>query len=54
MHALGDLSDTLVAEIEHFFVSYNTIKGQQFKPTGRFDAERAIKLVEDGLKQADA
>ena len=42
----------LVEEIEHFFVSYNTIKGKQFAPKGRFGPERAQKLVDAGQAQA--
>ena len=50
VRSIEDLSDTLMTEIEHFFVSYNTVKGKEFKPGGRFDAERAIKTVEAGLE----
>ncbi len=35
----------LLEEIEHFFISYNTIKGKKFKPRGRFGPDRARKLV---------
>ena len=52
VHALHDLSDGLLTEIEHFFVSYNAVRGKQFKPAGRHDADQAIKLVEEGIKQA--
>lgn len=47
---LDDLNDTLLEEIEHFFVSYNEIRGKQFKPLGRFGPERAEALVEAGKK----
>jgi len=50
VRALKDIPDQLIAEIEHFFVSYNTIKGKEFKPTGRFGPDRATKIVEDGIK----
>ena len=43
--------DILLEEIEHFFVSYNTFKGKQFKPLGRFGPERALRLVEEGVKR---
>ena len=52
VHALHDLSDGLLTEIEHFFASYNAVRGKQFKPAGRHDADQAIKLVEEGIKQA--
>jgi inorganic pyrophosphatase len=50
VRSLGALNETLVAEIEHFFVSYNQIKGKEFKPLGRFGPARALKLVEEGMK----
>jgi inorganic pyrophosphatase len=48
--SLRNLSDTLVAEIEHFFVSYNRIKEKEFKPLGRFGPARAAAVVEEGIK----
>jgi inorganic pyrophosphatase len=40
----------LLEEIEHFFVSYNQIKGKEFKPLGRFGPRKALGLVEEGAK----
>jgi inorganic pyrophosphatase len=52
MHAdvrgLTDLGDALLEEIEHFFVSYNEIKGKRFQPMGRKGARAARTLVEEG------
>ena len=45
---LDDLPQNLVHEIERFFVSYNQTKGKEFKVLGRFDPERALKLIEAG------
>lgn len=42
---------TLLDEIEHFFISYNTIKGKQFKPLGRFGPDRAELLIKEGSKR---
>src|SRR4051812_29447743 len=42
--SLGDVSDNLLGEIEHFFVSYNQIKGKEFKPLDRSGPEKARKL----------
>lgn len=50
VRALKDIADQLITEIEHFFVSYNTVKGKEFKPTGRFGPDRAKRTVEDGIK----
>ncbi len=41
----------LLEEIEHFFVSYNEIKGKEFKPRGRFGPAHALRLVEEGVRQ---
>jgi inorganic pyrophosphatase len=48
--SINDLNETLVDEIEHFFVSYNEAKGKKFKPLGRFAAIKAEKIVEDGIE----
>ena len=45
MQTLAQLSQNLLDEIEHFFVSYNQAKGKEFKPLGRFGPERAEKIV---------
>lgn len=50
VQSLDDLNDNLLNEIEHFFISYNTIKGKQFEPLGRFGPERARALIEEGMK----
>jgi inorganic pyrophosphatase len=50
IRALGSLSPDLLEEIEHFFVSYNQIKGKEFKPLGRSGPQKALKLVEEGMK----
>ncbi|HKS29245.1 MAG TPA: inorganic diphosphatase [Pyrinomonadaceae bacterium] len=47
---IDELNKNLLDEIEHFFVSYNVIKGKEFKPLGRFGPARARKLVEEGMK----
>jgi inorganic pyrophosphatase len=49
--SLDDVSDTLLEEIEHFFVSYNQIKGKEFKPLGRSGPEKARKLVKGSTKK---
>jgi inorganic pyrophosphatase len=48
---LDDLDKNLVAQIEHFFVSYNQVEGRKFKPIGRPNAKQAGKLVEEGRKK---
>jgi inorganic pyrophosphatase len=48
VRGLSDLGDALLDEIEHFFVSYNEIKGKRFEPTGRKGARAARTSVEEG------
>lgn len=51
VRTLSDLNDTLMDEVEHFFISYNQIKGKKFEPLGRFGHIKAAALVEDGMKR---
>jgi inorganic pyrophosphatase len=48
---IKELNRNLLDEIEHFFVSYNVIKGKEFEPKGRFGPERARKLIQEGMKR---
>ena len=43
--------EILLNEIEHFFISYNTIKGKQFNPLGRFGPDRAEEVIKEGIKR---
>lgn len=47
---LADISTDLLDEIEHFFISYNEIKGKNFKPLGRFGPVKAARLIEEGTQ----
>jgi inorganic pyrophosphatase len=48
VRSLGTLSESLLDEIEHFFVSYNQIKGKKFKPLGCFGPKSAARVIEEG------
>lgn len=50
IRTLADLSPNLLDEIEHFFISYNEIKGKKFKPLGRFGPVKAARLIEEGAQ----
>jgi inorganic pyrophosphatase len=54
VRSLSDLNPHLVDEIEHFFISYNDIKGKKFKPVGRHGPQQARKLVEEGVAKRGA
>jgi inorganic pyrophosphatase len=45
LKAITDLDPVLLDEIEHFFVSYNEVKGKKFKPLRRLGSAHARKLV---------
>jgi len=48
---LSDLSQDLVAQIEHFFVSYNEMKGKRFEVKRRAGSKRARALVMAAMKR---
>lgn len=48
--SINDLSDVLLEQIEHFFISYNEAKDKEFKPLGRFASRKAKDLVEEGIE----
>ena len=48
---LSDLSPDLVAQIEHFFVSYNEMKGKRFEVKGQAGKKRALGLVKAAIKK---
>lgn len=50
VRSLAELNENLLDEVEHFFVSYNVIKGKEFRPRGRFGPEHALRIIEDGMK----
>lgn len=50
IRALDQLSDNVLTEIEHFFVSYHELQGRKFKPLGRHGPGKALELVEEGMR----
>jgi inorganic pyrophosphatase len=48
VRTIGNLPDALLAEIEHFFVSYNRARGKEFRPIARRGPKIARRLVEQG------
>jgi inorganic pyrophosphatase len=51
IRALEDLPARRLAEIEHYFVSYNKERGRKFRPIGRFGPARARALIQQGEKR---
>ena len=50
LKSITDLDPVLLDEIEHFFVSYNEVKGKKFKPLRRLGPAQAKKLVQRSVK----
>lgn len=46
---LSELPEIFLAQLEHFFVSYNEIKGKAFKPLGREDSHEALNRLKRSL-----
>jgi inorganic pyrophosphatase len=51
IRTLSDLSQDLVAQIEHFFVSYNALKGKRFAVKRQAGQKRALGLVAAAMKK---
>ena len=51
LKSLKKLDSKLIAEIEHFFVSYNDARGKKFKPTHRKGPPAAKRLVKKQTKK---
>lgn len=49
LKTLTRLNTNLLKEIEHFFISYNNVKGTVFKPLARYGPQRAMRLVKAGV-----
>ncbi len=51
IRSLDQINENLMREIEHFFVSYNQVKGKKFEPLGRFGPDRARKTVQEAERR---
>jgi inorganic pyrophosphatase len=50
LKSIGDVSRTLLDQVEEFFVSYNKQRGKKFRITGTGGPKKAIKFLKDGIK----
>lgn len=50
IQSLKEIDESLVHEIQHFFISYDAIEGKEFKPIGVHGSNRAQQLIEEGIK----
>jgi inorganic pyrophosphatase len=50
VRSIKDLTETMVHQIEQFFVDYNRLRGKKFEVTARGGPRRAIELIEEGMR----
>ena len=48
--SIGDVSKTLLEQVEEFFVSYNKQRGKKFKVIGTGGPKKALRFLKDGIK----
>lgn len=48
---IDDVSNTLLSQLEEFFVSYNKQRGKKFKVTGTGGPRKALKFLKEGIKK---
>jgi len=49
--SIDEVSETLLSQIEEFFVSYNRQRGKSFRVTGTGGPKRALKVLKSGIRQ---
>jgi len=50
LESIGDVSKTLLDQLESFFISYNKQRGKKFKVTGTGGPKKALRFLKDGMK----
>lgn len=48
---IEEVNNTLLSQLEAFFISYNKQRGKKFKVTGRGGPGKALKLLQSGIKR---
>src|SRR5580700_4884374 len=51
LKTIHDVSETLLRQVEQFFVSYNKQRGKTFKVTGTGGPKRAIRFLKSGIRR---
>ena len=51
LKTIRDVSETLLTQVEEFFVSYNRQRGKIFKVTGTGGPKKAMKFVKSGIRR---
>ena len=50
LKSISDVSNTLLNQVEEFFVSYNRQRGKKFKITGTGGPKKALKFLKSGIQ----
>src|SRR5437016_9087784 len=50
LESIADISNTLLSQLEEFFISYNKQRGKKFKVTGTGGPKKALKILKAGIK----
>ena len=53
VHALDELPEQHLDEIEHFLIAFNQAEGRELAIVGRRDAKRALEIVLEGMRNFD-
>jgi inorganic pyrophosphatase len=50
LHSLNDVSETLLDQLEEFFISYNKQRNKKFKVTGTGGPKKALEFLKAGIQ----
>lgn len=48
--SIKQMSQSVLNQLEEFFISYNKLHGKKFKVTGRGGPKRALDIIKEGIK----
>lgn len=48
--SISDVSQSILQQVEEFFITYNKSRGKKFKVLGLHGPKRAVKLLEEGIQ----
>ena len=54
LEKIDDVSQTLLSQLEEFFISYNKQRGKRFKVTGTGGPRKAIRFLQAGIRAQKA
>jgi inorganic pyrophosphatase len=52
--SLKQMSQSVLKQVEEFFVTYNKLHGKKFQVTGRGGPKRALGIIKEGIKAFEA